>query len=169
MSMYGPSKPWTWSWFNVMSGTAVNGDLWLWEAEDEECIKVFAQDLHPFPDMPPDEWTKACSALEVRRTRTTLSSSLAHITPQTRLRFITWLMVVGLPRRGKMWSRDFRMLGTFILDWAKLMTLPGTANFCGTCRVSHFLPTWLENMLAVYLIDDLRSIPWDNECSCLER
>ncbi|KAF7343957.1 hypothetical protein MVEN_01684700 [Mycena venus] len=41
----------------------VSGDLWLWEEEDEECIKVFVENHHflPILEMPREYWDIACA------------------------------------------------------------------------------------------------------------
>lgn len=167
-------------------GSMVSGDLWLWEDEDEECIKEFIKDsdLSGPGEIPVEGWKEACRAFEARQSRTTVpANALSHLTPQTRLRFIAWLILAGPVRRDKMLQlkmwRDrgvllqrggFRSIAELISSWAESMNLSRQiANFCGVCRLSDFLPMWCETMLAVYSLKDLRSIPWDCACNCFHR
>jgi hypothetical protein len=130
------------------------------------------------PEMPLEEWDEACLTLAVRQSRTvTTLSPLAHLIPQTRLRFIVWLMVAMVPsRREGLWeSKDFQHLDTLIKFWGVCLHLLDYANsdsgaeMCRICGVSYFLPIWVETMVGIYSLDDLGSIPWGKECRCLER
>jgi hypothetical protein len=76
--------------------------------------------------MPLEEWDEACLTLAVRQSRTvTTLSPLAHLIPQTRLRFIVWLMVAMVPsRREGLWeSKDFQHLDTLIKFWGVCLHL----------------------------------------------
>lgn len=165
-------------WFAIICGADSNGDLWLWEDMDEECIQEFAEDLSldPFPEMPVIYWGDACRALEARRPRTTAYlSPLAHLTPQTRLRFIAWLIVAGPVRKDQILREgDFPSLEISITRWGTSMSdtlhsADSYAEYCDICGVSHLLSSWVETMLKIYLLDDLRSIPWYHACGCWER
>ncbi|KAJ7040994.1 hypothetical protein C8F04DRAFT_1031883 [Mycena alexandri] len=147
---------------------------WLWdEPEDEECIKVFAQDLAVLPEMPPLEWANACHALSLSlharepRTGTTTPRPLDPLISQTRLRFIAWLLVMALPRIDND-GFDWEKIEHSIFDWAKLIAIPEPAPSCQHCQISHLLPLWMKTMRQVYELDHLRLIPWNQECNCWE-
>jgi hypothetical protein len=154
-------------WVAVVSGMDTNGNLWLWEDEDEEYIKEFIghHSLHLL-ELPMVDWSNACQALEARRQLAPRppASPLSHLTPQSRLLFIAWLVVGELGRRqhlGDMITYWGISLADFIADTA--------VERCNICQVSHLLKCWMETMLEVYLPCDLQSIPWYPRCSCFER
>ncbi|KAJ6531272.1 hypothetical protein B0H19DRAFT_474537 [Mycena capillaripes] len=155
-------------WSAVVHGADANGDLWLWEDEDEKCIKEFAEDLTYVPEMPMEYWDDACRALEARQLRTTeLASPLSHLTPKTRLRFIAWLIVAGPVRMNQILQEgDFR-LGISITRWDRAISdSPHNANSdAETCKC-RVLRIWFETMLEVYLLEDLQSTPWYHTCNC---
>jgi hypothetical protein len=93
------------------------------------------------------------------------ATPLAHLTPQTRLRFVAWLLVAG-PLRKKTILQNKRVpsITTLIRRWSKAIALPLTGETCDVCGVSGVLPVWIETMLEVYSRDDLRSLPWDYKC-----
>ncbi|KAJ7882128.1 hypothetical protein B0H13DRAFT_2344845 [Mycena leptocephala] len=89
-------------WVTAVSRTDMNGDLWFWENGDEEYIKAFTEDhlLKAALEIPMVDWTNACRALDARQPESRLTASpLSHLTPQTRLLFIAWLIVA---ERGRM-------------------------------------------------------------------
>ncbi|KAJ7877010.1 hypothetical protein B0H13DRAFT_993884 [Mycena leptocephala] len=159
---------------NVLSGEEGNRDLWLWEDEDEEYIKPLAEDLSAdfYLEIPRVYWVNFCPILEARPSRTT-TSPLGHLTPQTRLRFIAWLIIAGFEsfRVEKISrKRGFGKLHASIACWGKLMSIQGSdVETCETCGISHLLNVWLETMLEVYLLDDLQAIRSYHACVCLER
>lgn len=162
-------------WWAVICGTDASGDLWLWEDDDEECIKEFADGIPHSLVMPLECWDTACRALEARLSRRKMPASpLTHLAPRTRLRFIAWLIVAGPVRRDRIfrwfWQEGYRRIDPIISEWAALtLALPGAQESCSICRVSHLLPIWFETMLEIYMLEDLQSIPWDHTCSCFQR
>jgi hypothetical protein len=153
-----------------------NGNLWLWEEEDEEGIREFAIGLNePFNirEMTEDNWDDAFQALEARFSRTTVAANpVAHLPSRARLRFMAWLLVVVAFREYRIFAspisrQDSTM--TLIRDWAEVTELPLTGGTCNMCRVSGVLPVWIETMLEIYPRDDLRSLPWHYKCNCLHR
>ncbi|KAJ7038889.1 hypothetical protein C8F04DRAFT_1321498 [Mycena alexandri] len=173
MQMYMPVQKRS-LWLRVLSSTDPSTDFWLWEVEDEEFLKVFAEGLSDFYlKLPADDWASASLALETRQSsRVTTPISLAHLAPQTRIHFVAWLIIAGPLRAEEIMRNDIRKLDISIASWGKMLRLacadshPGP---CEICEVSHLLPIWVGMMLKVYSLDDLRSIPWNRECSCLEK
>ncbi|KAJ7238061.1 hypothetical protein B0H12DRAFT_101006 [Mycena haematopus] len=169
------SLPWT----AVVCGADANGDLWFWEDADENYIKEFTEDLalDSLPEMPAADWDDAFRALEARRRsqRRTSAGPLAQLTPPNRLRFIAWLIVAGPVRKAQISRGDFQSLEFCIKRWGTCMSFHGSdepdpyAEACTICGVSDLLATWLETMRQMYLLDDLRSIPWYHACGCWER
>jgi hypothetical protein len=158
------------------------GDLWLYEDEDEEYIKNFiedeeyiknfidSEDLFVFPELFPElrDWGIACWYLEKRLAQTTVAATLfVHLTPQIRLRFMTWLLV-ALRRTKMSRNNSIPSIAMLVYDWAKSIRLP-LRGTCHACRVSDVLSVWMETMLEVYSRDDVGSLPWDLECNCLHR
>ncbi|KAJ7842794.1 hypothetical protein B0H14DRAFT_2779851, partial [Mycena olivaceomarginata] len=163
-------------WRTAVPGTETTRDLWFWEDEDEEYIRQWAFTDNPllklFHEMPTMDWSNACRALETRRLlpRPT-ASPLAHLTPQTRCRFMAWLIVAEAVRK-----EDLAEMGNtgglhdLIEFWGISVRI---ADFkgekCGICRISHLLNVWLETMLEVYTLEDLRLLPWRPKCGCFYR
>ncbi|KAF8124857.1 hypothetical protein K438DRAFT_1034979 [Mycena galopus ATCC 62051] len=170
------------SLFDVISGEAaqrremfwsfVSGtDLWFWEEEDEEYIQAFSNGWDLSLGMSEVEWADACRALEARQLQHShprTPSPVSHLTPQTRLRFIAWLIVayVQLKEWGFLWMGT--SLNDLIKSWELSIIIDSTGFTtpeCHHCRVS-VMNVWLETMLQVYSIDDLQSIPWYQRCTC---
>jgi hypothetical protein len=67
----------------VICGPDGNGDLWLWEKEDEEGIREFAIWLtEPFVirEMAEEDWDNDFQALEAHFSRTTVATNpVAHL------------------------------------------------------------------------------------------
>ncbi|KAJ7318968.1 hypothetical protein DFH08DRAFT_970864 [Mycena albidolilacea] len=134
-------------WSAIICGSDGNGDLWLWEDEDEEYIKVFTENIPVFPELL--DWHTACWYLKERLGRTTVAATpLAHLTPQSRLRFVAWLLVAG-PLRKKTILQNKRIpsITTMIRRWSKAIALPLIGETCDVCGVSGVLPVWIETML----------------------
>lgn len=161
-----------WFWRAMLS--AADG-LWFWEDEDEEFIREFIQ-ANP-PDSPCEislvDWANACRGLESRHLERPTNSSLSHLAPLNRLRFIVWLVVAEVGRKHHLRRRGHvGELHDLIARWGSSTTYSGDESRitkCSTCGVSHFLTRWLETMLGVYLPDELESILWNDECSCFKR
>jgi hypothetical protein len=139
----------------------VANDLWFWEEEDEECIEEFAMALpsESFAESVKSmDWDKACQALETRQSRT-MVTPLAHVTSQIRLRFMAWLILVGPLRKDiRVEGHDIH-IDDLIFNWAKSLNLHDrAAETCDICQVSRLFPIWIETMIQVYSLDDLRSI-----------
>ncbi|KAJ6466797.1 hypothetical protein C8R45DRAFT_1020148 [Mycena sanguinolenta] len=154
-------------WETIFSEASV---FWLWEDEDEECLKKIAWDL-PIPYVIPfGDSNKARRAFEAGRT-TVAANPLAHLTPRTRLRFVAWLMVVGPIRKDRILDDEVPPLTDMLIyDWAKSTTLLSdskAAETCDICSVSHLLPAWIETLSQVYSLEDLKSLPW-GLCDCLK-
>jgi hypothetical protein len=153
-------------WMDMVSRMDPNRDLWFWENEDEEYIKVFTEDhlLQVTLEMPVVDWVKACRALDARQPEFQLTANpLSHLTPPTRLLFIAWLIVA---------ERSQMHLHHIIAYWGislAISTADSTVERCNICGVSQLLKGWMETMLEVYLLDDLRSFPWYVQCDCFER
>jgi hypothetical protein len=153
----------------------VANDLWFWKEEDEECIEEFAKALpsesfrKTVIPMDSEYWNEACQALEMRQSRA-MASPLTHVTPQIRLYFMAWLMLAGPLRRDIRLEGRVIDIDRLVIDWATSLNLhDGVAEPCDICGVSHLLPIWIETMLQVYSLNDLRSIPWHDKCDCLGR
>jgi hypothetical protein len=162
-------------WWAAVSGVDANGDLWFWEDEDEEYVIVnaFADD-HPFHTvrgMPLVDWTVACQALETRQLeRRRMASPLSHLTPQSRFRFMAWFIVAEVARKGQLKTGHIGGLHDLIACWGMSLDIVGShGERCRICGVSGILGIWLKTMLEVYMLDDLRLIPWYPECSCFNR
>jgi hypothetical protein len=167
----------------IICGSDGNGDLWLWEEEDEEGIREFAIGNEPLSvsqigeegnnafQITEEDWNNAFQALEARFSRTTVAASpVAHLPSQARLRFIAWLLVAGpLRKQTAIRAADIPGVAMLIYNWAQVIDLPLTGGTCDVCRVSGVLPVWIEIMLEVYSPDDLRLLSWDQECNCLHR
>ncbi|KAJ7878771.1 hypothetical protein B0H14DRAFT_1628906 [Mycena olivaceomarginata] len=161
-------------WLTVICGPDGNGGLWLWEEEDEEGIREFAitNELLSVSPTTEENWNEAFQALEARLSRTiVITSPLAHLPPQTRLRFIAWLLVAGPLKKDYMLqngdNRDNPGIAMVIDTWAQVTDPPLTGGTCDVCKVSGILPVWIETMLEVYSLDDLRLLSRDHECNCL--
>jgi hypothetical protein len=162
-------------WFSLLCGENANGDLWLWEDEDEEGIREFAIGNEPLSisEMTEEDWNNAFQALEARCSRTTVAANpVAHLPSQARHRFMAWLLVVVALREYRIFElpisrQDNTMM--LILYWAQATGLPLTGGTCNMCRVSGVLPVWIETMLEIYPRDDLRLLPWHYKCNCLHR
>ncbi|KAF7377585.1 Protein kinase domain-containing protein [Mycena sanguinolenta] len=172
-----PSPPW---WAICGESDASSGSLWLWEDEDEEYLKVFAAH-HSVPHIRVgDHSDGAYLALADFRRRSQTAPvadlTLAHLTPETRLRFITWLMVAGPLRKDKILqdtSRSFPSVDMLINDWATSTALraAGAApamTTCSACGVSDVIPVWIDTLSKIYSVKDLRSLPWSRSCNCLD-
>ncbi|KAF8174671.1 hypothetical protein K438DRAFT_114731 [Mycena galopus ATCC 62051] len=156
--------------WSCVSGTDPNEDLWLWEDEDEEYIQAFTNGWNLSLGMSEVQWADGRRALEARQLQHShprTPSPVSHLTPQTRLRFIAWLIVanVHLKERGFTWMNIG--LDDLIEPWYFSLGLLTRTPECHHCRrrVSS-INVWLETMLQVYSINDLQSIPWDQECTC---
>ncbi|KAJ7883464.1 hypothetical protein B0H14DRAFT_1428456 [Mycena olivaceomarginata] len=155
-------------WFSLVSGENANGDLWLWEDEDEEGIREFAIGNEPLY-ICEEDWDDAVLALEMRFSRITVAANpVAHLPSQARLRFMAWLLVVVAFRECRI-SESPISTTILIRDWAEATGLPLTGGTCNMCGVSGVLPVWIETMLEIYPRDDLRSLPWHYKCNCLHR
>ncbi|KAF8150270.1 hypothetical protein K438DRAFT_441806 [Mycena galopus ATCC 62051] len=171
--------------WSCVSGTDPNEDLWFWEDEDEEYIQTFTNGWDLSVWMSEVEWADACRALEARQLQHShprTPSPVSHLTPQTRLGFIAWLIVgnvhlkerafpwVGLNDLIKYWQQlpifvDSIFDYSFDFSFGWTVTTVTTILDCHHCGVS-FMNVWLETMLQVYSIDDLQSIPWYQQCTC---
>ncbi|KAJ7828709.1 hypothetical protein B0H13DRAFT_2373054 [Mycena leptocephala] len=83
---------------------------------------------------------------------------------------MAWLILVGPIRRDRRLEDqlDFH-IDSLILDWARLLNLHDEdTKTCDICGVSHLSPVWIETMSQVYSLDDLRSIPWYDNCNCFD-
>jgi hypothetical protein len=145
-------------------------DIWFWEAEDEEYIKAFIED-HPgnhFHEMSEVEWNTACLALRsrARDRQRQRSSSLSHLTPEARIRFMTWLVVAAVYPKEYQFRRV--SLSVRLQCWRLSISKSQLIDSCGICRVSDHLDLWIETMLYIYSVDDLQLIPWDRECRCFQ-
>ncbi|KAJ7807499.1 hypothetical protein B0H13DRAFT_1928984 [Mycena leptocephala] len=131
-------------WWAAVSGVDANGDLWFWEDEDEEY------------------------ALETRQLeRRRMASPLSHLTPQSRFRFMAWFIVAEVARKGQLKTGHIGGLHDLIACWGMSLDIVGShEERCRICGVSGILGIWLKTMLEVYMLDDLRLIPWYPECSC---
>ncbi|KAJ7915878.1 hypothetical protein B0H13DRAFT_1871625 [Mycena leptocephala] len=161
-------------WLAVVSGADANGDLWLWEEEDEEYIKAFIEDhsLISYLDMPLEDWSNAGQALRVRQNRPRpMRGPLSHLTSKTRLRFISWLIVAEVGQKNHLLqSGEIGSLGELVAWWGSSTVADYEEESCELCHgISDLLRVWLETVLEVYLLDDLWSIPWDAECNCFPR
>jgi hypothetical protein len=158
-------------WWPAVSGADANGDLWFWEDQDEEFVNAFADPPYHALRMPLADWTIACLALKTRQLecrRTT--SPLSHLTPQSRFYFMAWFIIAEVARKGKLETGDNGGLHDLIACWGMSLGIVGSdRERCRICRVSHILAIWLETMLEVYMLDDLRLIPWYPECSCFNK
>jgi hypothetical protein len=88
----------------VICGPDGNGDLWLWEEEDEEGIREFAiaDELLSVSQMTEENWNDAFQVLEARLSQTmVIANPLAHLPTQTRFRFVAWFLVAGPLRKDK--------------------------------------------------------------------
>jgi hypothetical protein len=120
--------------------------------------------------MTEENWNYAFQALAVHLSRTIVIAPLAHLPPQTRLRFIAWLLVAGLFQKdyiSQYWG--IPSIAMLIRRWARVVALPLTGGICQACRISDVLSVWIETMLAIYSRDDVGSLPWDHACDCLHR
>jgi hypothetical protein len=162
-------------WSNALSGADPHGGLWFWEDEDEECIQAFINNrsLGLTGEMPAEDWDNACRALEARQMGSQVTlNPLSHLTPQTRLRFVAWLIIAEVGQKERLLhKRDIGSLHVLIAYWGTSIASSGKVenSKCTICRVSHLLNIWMETMLEVYLPEDLQSIPWDPGCKCFER
>jgi hypothetical protein len=160
-------------WEAMVFGAYPDRDLWLWEDDDEECIQAFIKDHSPHlvPDMPVVDWDKACHALgEHQLESRPIDGPLSHLAPQTRLRFISWLIVAEIGRKEHLLQAgEIGSLEELIAWWGSSMVVDYDEEPCGLCGVSDLLKIWLETILEVYMLDDLWSIPWYAECSCFKR
>ncbi|KAJ7485302.1 hypothetical protein FB451DRAFT_52505 [Mycena latifolia] len=169
------------AWLATIEGKESDEDMWLWEDVDEEFIKAA---LRPFPGdcevkFPELDWVLACNALAARNLRTPTQKLLTHLSSQTRIRIISWFIFAGPWRRERLRRGDPQSLDTLIERWGNLLYI-GTELYignvsaiaygnCRNCRASHFVPLWVETMLEVCFLDDLKLIPWSAGCACFEK
>lgn len=149
----------------------VSGDLWLWEEEDEECIRVFVDSHHflPILEMPREYWDIACGGPAGRYGPR--DTSLHHLTPQTRLLFIAWLIVSELGRKHALIRQEEIDLSGLIWWWGictnmAMVDLEDLETCCEICEVSQIMKCWMETMLEVYLVHDLGAMLWRPGCDC---
>ncbi|KAJ7472387.1 hypothetical protein B0H11DRAFT_1352968 [Mycena galericulata] len=158
-------------WRAMVEGTDVNGDLWLWAEgdSDEAYIKSRFEKIYPTLGFDAIDWANACRALGVRHARTASpaarSSSLAHLTAETRLRIIGWFIITAVIDKGE----DIESLITKWASVTHIVTSNRTGEGCQFCGISHLLPIWVDTMLEVYLLEDLWSFSGRNYCQCLQR
>ncbi|KAJ7130869.1 hypothetical protein C8R46DRAFT_661478 [Mycena filopes] len=134
--------------------------LWLWEEEDEQYLQEFIDQHWKSTRYVPDWAEKTCSAFETHRSQsTTFTNPLAHLTSQTRLRFIVWLHL----------RANTATLVHFIKRWARFLSLGGKPGSCKYCGALEFLDIWVETLRAVYSTEHMLSIAWDYDCSCLTK
>ncbi|KAF7333429.1 Protein kinase domain-containing protein [Mycena venus] len=162
-------------WWALISGAVANRDLFFWEDEDEDYIRTFINDhtgsLHLVPEMPTVDWKNAFVALEMRHLWPRHTASLlAYLTPQSRVAFMAWFIVTEVVRKEHF--AKFGDMGRlhYLIEWWGISTniANDVEERCQICEVSRFLGVWLETMLEVYTLEDLRLIPWHPECSCME-
>jgi hypothetical protein len=115
----------------AICGPDGNGDLWLWEEEDEEGIREFAIGLNEplcIREMTEEDWANTFQALEARFSQTTVAASpVAHLPSQARLRFIAWLLVAGpLRKQTVIHVVDIPSIAMLIRNWAQVTNLPLT-------------------------------------------
>ncbi|KAJ7088699.1 hypothetical protein C8R44DRAFT_443990 [Mycena epipterygia] len=165
------AAPWRRSlWSKVIEDAE---DLWLWEDGDEEYIRALRSHLGGQFRLPEEDWCSACAALDVRITtpRTPAREALTHLSVLNRVRMVGWLIVAGPMRQHQLQDEDhrFQNLAMLIAVWGRVFhSHSSDSEVCTRCGVSHILPIWVETMLEVYSLDDLRSIPWPYGCQCLE-
>ncbi|KAF7333427.1 Protein kinase domain-containing protein [Mycena venus] len=85
---------------------------------------------------------------------------------------MAWFIVTEVVRKEHFATfGDIGGLHNFIESWGISIRIADDVDSdrCQICRVSHFLGIWLETMLKVYTLEDLRRIPWHPECRCMER
>ncbi|KAJ6466812.1 hypothetical protein C8R45DRAFT_478714 [Mycena sanguinolenta] len=171
------SPPW---WAICGDSDASSGSLWLWEDEDEEYLKVFAAH-HSVPHIRVGDHSDGAylALADFRRRSQTIPAAdliLADLAPETRFRFIAWLMVAGPLRKERMLqdaARSFPSIDMLIDDWATSTALRApepawTMAICSACGVSDVLPVWIETLSTIYSVQDLRSLPWSRSCDCLD-
>ncbi|KAJ7883519.1 hypothetical protein B0H14DRAFT_3748784 [Mycena olivaceomarginata] len=138
-SVIWPSSP---PWFAIICGSDGNGDLWLWEEEDEEGIREFAIGNQPLSvsqiteegndafQITEEDWNDAFQALE------------AHFFPDNGSR-----QSGPLRKQTVIHVAEISSIATLIYSWAQVTDLPLTGGTCDVCGVSGVLPVWIETML----------------------
>ncbi|KAJ7113462.1 hypothetical protein C8R44DRAFT_710619 [Mycena epipterygia] len=160
------------SWLAIIEGTDPHGDLWLWEDGDEEQAKAVHDTYHnPIP-CPREDLVDVFRALEsrTRKSRPPAQNVLAHLSPQTRVGIISWLIVAGPLRQSKLKSGDYQMLDftTLLKEWATMFCRRSLR--CNRCQISlTAVRIWAGFMKQVHSVEDLLSIPWSFGCNCLKR
>ncbi|KAF7333365.1 Protein kinase domain-containing protein [Mycena venus] len=143
-------------------------DIWLWEDEDEEYIKTLIEDhLSDELEVSAVERSTACLALKARdrqRPHRRISSPVSPLTPEVRLRFMAWLVIVAVYPKEVRFQRA--SLHTLLQSWGYIIAGSQLMNGCGICRVSVHLNLWVDTMLHVYSVNHLQWISWDYPCSC---
>ncbi|KAJ7113534.1 hypothetical protein C8R44DRAFT_984739 [Mycena epipterygia] len=161
------------SWLAIIGGTDPHGDLWLWEDGDEEQAKALRDKNYGYQiTIPKEDLVDAFRALEarIRKSWPPAQNVLAHLSPQTRVGIISWLIVAGPLRQSRLKSGDYRMLNFTILlkEWAT-MFCSRSLYPCNRCQISlTTVRIWAEIMLQVHSVEDLVSIQWSRGCNCLK-
>jgi hypothetical protein len=156
-----------------------NDNLWLWKDEDEKYIKSLIDGgiFSSFSDslvrlqMSEADYVHACRQCEVLKAsqlqhRTV--SPVSHLDPPTRLRFMAWLLLVA----AHPLKHSTRLCISLLLaTWAR--SIDSFSDFrlgvSPCCGVEDHLDVWLQTVLHVYSVDELRLMPWKSECSCFPR
>jgi hypothetical protein len=162
-------------WLEIAEGSGVVGDLWLWQDDDEDHIRNFTSfpeiSFRAGKELSRTDWTKARRSLEEREARMKSSSPLSHLTSSSRIRIMGWFIIAGPVRHAHLRRGHCQTVNTLIWDWAN--SVDAIWNFttpnCEVCGVSGWLDAWIETMLEIYSLRQLRSLPWHLTCNCLER
>ncbi|KAF7337084.1 Protein kinase domain-containing protein [Mycena venus] len=145
--------------------------------------------------MPVIEWEHALRALEARQ-RCPPANRLSQLAPRTRLLFFAWLVSTELRQkpasisdgRGvdsliKWWALSLDH-PTTVYDYVtsngshctplhaadnplrSAFTATIQRSKCAICGTSHLLKEWMDTMLQVHAVDDLRAVRWCCKCTC---
>ncbi|KAF8216023.1 hypothetical protein K438DRAFT_621510 [Mycena galopus ATCC 62051] len=152
-----------------------NDNLWLWNDEDEKYIKSLIDGgaFYSFSDslvrlqMSKIDFIYACrqcEALKARQLQYRTVSPVSHFDPHTRFRFMAWLLLVAAHPLKRSTTLCVSIL---VAVWARSIdSFSASRRESSTCCGINNLDVWLETMLHVYSVDELRLMPWKPGCSC---
>ncbi|KAK7026369.1 kinase domain-containing protein [Favolaschia claudopus] len=145
-------------------------NLWLWEDEDEDELgrRFIAQASNEATRrrFRVDE-SDHLLAWKLQECSEQIGGSgpLAHLKSTTRIQFLTWLFIVG----SHFVEDAVVNLQVTIVAWMEFFDRPPTISHGASCNCDPgAIKDWVNVMLQLYSVADLRLMPWGSSCNCLD-
>ncbi|KAK7001942.1 kinase domain-containing protein [Favolaschia claudopus] len=154
-------------------------DLWLWEDEDEcELEHQFTRASEESENADQDSYNRFRGArgdvdesddfiarkLQECSKRVDGTERLAHLESTTRIQFLTWLFIVAI----RFVDDAVVELRDTIVDWMRFFDYPTVSHGAGCYCDPGAIKEWVNVMLQVYSVADLRLMPRGSSCNCLD-